>query len=648
MTTRRVARLDLVVAVLVVLALGHGAYAAWRQSWTYDERFHLEWAERLLLQGETERTSRLVFNSKTPIMLPHVIVRRAVAAAGIEDGRVRRFAARSPNLLFLAALFAAVFLWVREFAGREPALVAVATLALDPNLMAHASVATVDVPYALATVVTLWAGARCAQKPTLFRGILVGVALGTAFATKFTAPLLVAGLLGLPFCARRAPLPRWIATGLAAVGAAWITLCAAYLFKGLGEPLGELLTRSVLSHVAALAPALPAPFPAPFLTGLDITMADEAQPGLSNPILFGRLYPEGTWAYFLACWVVKTPLLLAGGMVAGLVVGCRLRVARSIGEWRLIAWNLAVCLFYFSFLFRVQVGFRFVLMCVPLLAMLAAPGLARLLSRSTGRWWAVAILIFSVGEMLPYVGNPLSFTNLMVQPKKNAFRWIADSNLSWGQNREGFSRLVRELPAETSVEPPHLLPGRNLLDVNSVAGVWDFEQHRWLRKNLSPVRHRWHTYLEFDITDAQFERFLREERSFAANDPSASRCGDVPEFSLAASDPEGMRWARSTAPHVGEERRSTVCLTSREGVDLRFRLETGLVRIGHGLDACAGWSIARGQEVWFRLAPGSHRLCLVELLPVRPGVPGEASGIFSLQKGSASLALREERRRAAR
>ena len=53
-------------------ALGHALWSAGQEGWTYDEAFHLQWAERFLDTGVSERASQERFNSKTPIMKPAV------------------------------------------------------------------------------------------------------------------------------------------------------------------------------------------------------------------------------------------------------------------------------------------------------------------------------------------------------------------------------------------------------------------------------------------------------------------------------------------------------------------------------------------------------------------------------------------------
>jgi hypothetical protein len=90
--------------------------------------------------------------------------------------------------------------------------------------------------------------------------------------------------------------------------------------------------------------------------------------------------------------------------------------------FRLLAVNLAFFVFYFSLLFRVAGR-------IPLPPHGLAPRLRdrggrtglpppRPRWKTLGRW----IVLSAVAENAAYLGNPLSFTNVAVQPKRDAYR----------------------------------------------------------------------------------------------------------------------------------------------------------------------------------------------------------------------------------
>src|SRR5262245_18351684 len=94
--------LGLIACACAVYALLGACYAAWTEDWTFDESFHLRWSERLLDEGVTERLSAERLDTKTPVMIPNVLARRAAERLAPGRPRLSRWAARSPGLVWLA------------------------------------------------------------------------------------------------------------------------------------------------------------------------------------------------------------------------------------------------------------------------------------------------------------------------------------------------------------------------------------------------------------------------------------------------------------------------------------------------------------------------------------------------------------------
>ena len=630
---------------IVAFALVHATWAAWDQGWTYDEPFHLLWSRRLLESGVTERESQHRLNTKTPVMIPNVLAQKMARAAMGDDPKRLRLAARLTSVAWLAVLLAATFALTRRAAGEAAALLATGGTALDPNLAAHGSLATVDISYAAVTLLTLAAALAFARTPRPRQAMLVGAALGLAFATKFTAFLLLPALLLVPLAAE-APARLWqdrralLASVLGGVVAAVVALGAAYLFREMSMPLGTLTLRSVpLKRLSAAMPWLALPLPASFLTGLDLSLAHESGRE-GNVVLLGRLYPKGTWLYFPFLWLVKTPLLALGILLVGLARCVRDRIALSNPAVRYVAANLLLALAYFSMLFRTQLGYRYVLMCIPLAWIVAAAGLAPAATAGRWRWAGAAVILASVVETAAYFGNPLSFTNAAVWPKRRVFRLIADSSVDWGQNREKIGRwLVGKGVVDTHLDPLHLLPGHNTIDLNALAGVWDFEQHRWLREHADPRGHFGHTYLWFRIDDPTFERFLSEARRFTPSRLGQELCAGQ---ALAALGPDAPR-AFSVSEEPARNTSWIACVKAGSGTDFEMQARKGAVYVGHyGEDrVCETERLLEGQAAWYRLEPGVHAFCVAEVPNRRPRLPYLFQGAWLAHGGPAFFAIRE-------
>jgi 4-amino-4-deoxy-L-arabinose transferase-like glycosyltransferase len=179
----------------------------------------------------------------------------------VRGERPLRFVSRLPTVAAFALLLATVFVVGRRFLGETAASLVTAACALDPNLIANSAVASVDTPYALATLLALGALLWLAEEVSLPRGLALGAALGLAFAVKFTAFLLVPGVLVFPLLvpALRARLisRRLAVAAMAAALAALFVVAAAYRFHDVGLELNDVGWRSpLMMRLAARLPHL--------------------------------------------------------------------------------------------------------------------------------------------------------------------------------------------------------------------------------------------------------------------------------------------------------------------------------------------------------------------------------------------------------
>ena len=622
--------------------MGHALWSAGQEGWTYDEAFHLGWTERFLDRGVSERASQERLNSKTPIMLPGVLARKAAGSAGVTDAGTLRWFARAPSAIWLALLLGLVYAAGRAIGPRTGAL-AVAATALDPNLAAHASLATADMPFAAATLATLLSGYRFWARPSGLRAVLLGAALGVAFVAKVSAVLLLPGLAVLPLLARRAEragaVRRLAVLLLLAVVVAWAVVCGAYFGREMGRPLSAIDLRSgVFTRLAAAAPGLRLPVPAPLLTALDASL--RAERGEWNVVVRGRRYTSGVWYYFAFLWLLKTPLLLLVAEIWGLARAMTRKDVRDHPWIRLLASNLGLVLAYFSLAFHAQIGYRYVLMALPLAYLVAAAGLATLAPGPLPKVLGAAVVLSALAENLAYLGNPLSFTNVAVQPKRLAYRLLADSNIDWGQNREWLADWLREREWNAArIDPVHVLPGRNVIDLNALAGVFDFEQHRWVREHIEPGGHLGHTYLWYLVDDETFNRFLYDTRRLRPDPFAATVCPESLDYAL---QPNGSEAPFSLRRMPRPDETSVACVVARRDTDVAFGITKGAADVGVLVapGQCRAQAVNEGQEVWWRLEPGTHALCVVTQPYRRTWLPYALDGAWRVRGWSVRLAVR--------
>jgi Dolichyl-phosphate-mannose-protein mannosyltransferase len=609
----------LFLALAVVFGLGRVLYAAWEQDVTYDEPYHLRWSERLLDRGLAERESNSLWNSKTPMSVPYVLAGRAAKALGVRSARGLTFATRLPGVAFYLLLVLGTYSLTRCAFGAGAAVLAAAAIAVEPSVVGNAPLATVDVPYAVGVTLALLAALRWIEHPQARAASGLGLALGLAFVAKFSAFTLLPVFAILPALVPRERRPRAmrVAGHAALVTAACLcVIAAAYFFKDLGRPWRRIPFHAQLfQDVAARFPELRAPLPAAFITGVDRTFSHERSRDWAVVVL-GQVYAHGAPHYFLVSWAVKTPLALLVLQFIGVWGLWRGRLARGAAFW-LLAWAFAFQWIYFSFFMRAQIGYRFALMLLPVAFALAAAGFVAVFQRPRA---AAMLLVLAGVETLPYAGNDLAFTNALVLPKKDAFKYIAGSSLDYGQNEEKVGPWLKGQPWKNPhFEPNHVRPGINVIGVNALTGVATDRPHRWLREHVEPLGHFRHSYLWFDVDAATYERLLEEDRHLTASPEDAAACAGGQGHSV---DP--ATWKHF--PRQKGTRAWRVCFEAGARVDVGLIDKGGGLNLGRREWKLRDWDRFRaGEEAWYRLDPGVHSLVALQ--------PGEFRGRFRVNGG---------------
>jgi dolichyl-phosphate-mannose--protein O-mannosyl transferase len=115
--------------------------------------------------------------------------------SGHDPGRLLLLA-RLPMIVLTLLFGLVVFLFARDLAGDRGGFVALALFAFSPDLVAHGSLATLDVPAAGFLLTSAWLLWRARTRPDLYLP-LAGLALGAALATKMSTLAAVPVLLVL-------------------------------------------------------------------------------------------------------------------------------------------------------------------------------------------------------------------------------------------------------------------------------------------------------------------------------------------------------------------------------------------------------------------------------------------------------------------
>jgi hypothetical protein len=242
--------------------------------------------------------------------------------------------ARLPVILLTLLFGLVVLAFARDLAGPVAGLIALALYSFSPDVIAHGSLATLDVPAAGMLLTAFWLAWRARVRP-LPAVPLAAAALGAALATRASVlpavPLLLA-LLGLSVWRARTDDRgrRLLIAAGAALGAGVIAVAVVWLVYLAVDPRLRWTAPPNLPDVQGLKGLAVSllPFPEAYRDGMLIQFKFENR--TFNGFLLGESYKGSSWYYMPVAILIKTPLgmlaLWTAGVVTMLLVP-RLRVA---------------------------------------------------------------------------------------------------------------------------------------------------------------------------------------------------------------------------------------------------------------------------------------------------------------------------------
>jgi 4-amino-4-deoxy-L-arabinose transferase-like glycosyltransferase len=350
------------------------------------------------------------------------------------------FRARFPILVLSLVLGWFLFQWSREMFGPPAGLLALTLYVFDPNVVAHSGLVTTDLGVTLFMFLSVYALWKYAERPRPRRIVWLGLMIGAAFSSKFTAlwllPILALLALVLLFSEARLPAHPWSARSEDAAGwvRRFVSLAAVYV---LAFAVGFLFLLATYRFTH---------FPACW-EGMSIGMKHTEGGHLAY--FLGKISMRGWWDYFLVAFAVKSPpgtlALLAGSLC--LALPFRLGRTRDdrIRKGAFLVVPVAAVLIITAF-WSINIGLRHILPAYPFLFMLLGSIAAWKPSGNAAKQvlpvclllctlWnaveAVRILPYDLAYFNPFAGGPA-----------NGPYWLSDSNIDWGQSTEALRKYV--------------------------------------------------------------------------------------------------------------------------------------------------------------------------------------------------------------
>ncbi len=358
------------------------------------------------------------------------------------------FMARVPIMLLALVLGAVVFRWASDVAGPWAGLVALALYTFDPNVVAHSSIAAIDLGTAAFITFASYTFWRALRRPTRVNVALAGVTLGLAQAAKISALTLLPVFVVLaalraitandPALLSGLRIQRWVHTAtrdqmLVRFGLlmfvifvlAGLTLWGMYGFE-IRTPPGESFPIPAASHLIPLE-----------RVRHDITAGRAT-------FLMGQYSDHGWWYYFPIAFAVKTPM----PTLILLAVSIILMARRNVNAENNLGWNIlalaAFPLVYFASAMAqpFNIGYRHLLPILPFIFVFVAYQITtrtqtvRLSSRIAFhvlRFTVYALLVWNIIGTVSLFPHYLAYFNELAGGPDNGYKWLVDSNLDWGQ-----------------------------------------------------------------------------------------------------------------------------------------------------------------------------------------------------------------------
>lgn len=361
---------------------------------------------------------------------------------------------RAMNLVFWWLALAYTMRLGRTFGGAWGGRLAVALVACDPNLLAHAALATTDTASLALLLVLIYHFHHCyvpgagVARRVIVPGVLYGLALlakasALAFGPQAMFVLALwnlarAGALTAPdgSSLRAKAVHVWHATyqfrkDVIAIGLIGMVVVFGYCgCDWSAEPSfikwADKLPDGDLKH--AVTPI-----------SHDLRIFTNAGEGLLNQIkhnvrghgtyLLGEWHTRATPVYFLLALAMKVPLPMFVLLLAALVAHPRRLLLPTAG--------VALLLLAFTPNCRVQIGIRFTFLLVALayisVAAAVARGWAERDPRTVPRWLVAALLVATAGASVSVWPHGLSYFNQAWGGPAAGRELLHDSNYDWGQ-----------------------------------------------------------------------------------------------------------------------------------------------------------------------------------------------------------------------
>jgi len=406
------------------------------------------------------------------------------------------------------------FYFAKKFFGKRAALFGLVLLCFNPELLAHGRLITPDLTLTFFIFLFLLFFYQFLKETNISCLIGAGITLGLSLASKYTALLLLP--LSIIFflstlinngVKKKEKLAKLISVYLIA----FFIINLSYGFKGsfaLPKFQQESFKKLSENRITKVFLQL---FPKTYLEGAEYQLNQSIKQNQRN-FFRGKLYSSGIWYFFFLTFLFKTPIPLLVIILLTMVL-LILKKSKKLKPSFLdfyFIFSVVFFLLYFSFLNRLNIGFRYILMIYPLLIFFVSrlPNW-RFFDKRINliyQFFLIILLLWYVLEAFKIHPYYLAYANQIIGGPKNAYKYWADSTLDWQQDNRYFFEYLEKNKIEIPIDPKKPIIGKFAVSVLSM-NLDNYDGYKWLRKlNKEPIDNYGYTWLIFDISAKDLER----------------------------------------------------------------------------------------------------------------------------------------------
>ncbi len=326
------------------------------------------------------------------------------------------FWGRLPTVLLAMLLGFFVFKWTKELIDSKSAIFALSLYIFCPNILANSQLVTTDLAASCFIFLSVYGFWRLLKEGSKFNVVFAGLSLGLSLASKFTTVILFPIYFVLF-------LYRWFKSGVRK----------------------NFLRDFVLVFFLAIA-VLIASYRVTFFTDYFIGLKriiSEATGGHTS-FLLGQYSNTGWRYYYLVAFFLKTPVA-----IILLLIYCFLLRKKLANRNEYLLLIPIFLIFLNASLSKKQIGLRYILPVYPFLFVLISRIIqVPAVSGQRRKVFSFQFLVFGflciwyLFSGLRIYPDYLAYFNELAGGPDNGWKYLADSNIDWGQDLKGLKKYL--------------------------------------------------------------------------------------------------------------------------------------------------------------------------------------------------------------